>query len=61
MFGHSSVSTVLMLLDPIQTKRLSIVFLGKKLLAYTKLTEGHFGTHSLLFGGYSLGDKMAYA
>jgi len=50
-----------MLLDPIQTKRLSIVFLGKKLLAYTKLTEGHFGTHSLLFGGYSLGDKMAYA
>jgi len=61
MFGHSSVSTVLRLLEPIQTERRLRVFLGKKLLSSTKLPEGHFGPHSLLSGGYSLGDKMAYA
>ena len=60
MFGHSSLSTVLRLLEPTQTKRRLIVFLGKKLLSSTKLPEGHFGPHSLLLGGYSVGDKMAY-
>ena len=61
MFGHSSVSTVLRLLDTTQTICPLIVFLGKKLFSYTKLPEGHFGPHSLLFGGYSFADKMAYA
>jgi len=55
MFGHNSVSTVLRLVDPTQTKRRLIVFLGKKLLSSAKRPDGYFGPHNLLFG-----DKMAY-